>query len=297
MAAPLTAAELVERREILPGQRLDTFQAPGIAAAARAGQLIAVVAEDDAGLLLRRAFPVNTADPVTGLVTIHVDGGGGARRRGGRDSLARLRVGDRVGIAGPFGRAFELDPRSSHLLLVAEGPAIAAVRMLADEAIRDGRQVTILFGATGARDVYPSTLLPDEVEYLVATEDGSLGQQGSVADLVPAFEAWADQAFAAGPPSLLARLASLAASRRARMGVAKLGRKRGQARVDPPGSPSARRKSFLQVALPPSLVCAEATCLGCVVEGAPGLPGLGLLRACREGPPFAAEELDWEAAS
>ena len=52
---------------------------------------------------------------------------------------------------------------------------MAGVRMLADEAIRDGRQVTLLFGATSAREVYPSSLLPDEVEYVVATDDGSLG--------------------------------------------------------------------------------------------------------------------------
>ena len=50
---------------------------------------------------------------------------------------------------------------------------MAGVRMLADEAIRDGRQVTLLFGAASAREVYPSSLLPDEVEYVVATDDGS----------------------------------------------------------------------------------------------------------------------------
>ena len=33
---------------------------------------------------------------------------------------------------------------------------MAGVRMLADEAIRDGRQVTLLFGAASAREVYPS---------------------------------------------------------------------------------------------------------------------------------------------
>ena len=80
-----------------------------------------------------------------------------------------------------------------------------ALRLLADEALREGRQVTVLLGAQSARDVYPSTLLPDEVEYVVATVDGSLGHPGSVADLVPQYEAWADQTFAAGSPALLYR--------------------------------------------------------------------------------------------
>jgi dihydroorotate dehydrogenase electron transfer subunit len=286
VAAEPVAAELVERREVLPGQRIDAFHAPTIAVGARAGQLVALHVSDDDGLTTRRTCPINTADPATGVVTIHLQE---SRRRRGPE--ARLRPGDRVELAGPLGRPFELDPRSRHLLLVAAGPAIAGVRMLADEAIRDGRQVTVLFGAATAREVYPSTLLPDEVEYVVVTEDGSLGHPGSVADMVPGYEAWADQAFAAGPRPLLARLAALAAGRRARMGVAKLGRKRGAGRADPPGSPAARRKAFLQVTVELDLTCAAATCLGCAVASA----GDGLLRACREGPVFAAEELDWES--
>ena len=83
---------------------------------------------------------------------------------------------------------------------------MAGVRMLADEAIRDGRQVTLLFGAASAREVYPSSLLPDEVEYIVATDDGSLGHHGYVTDLVADYEAWADQAFACGPAPMLAAL-------------------------------------------------------------------------------------------
>ena len=123
-------------------------------------------------------------------------------------------------MLGPLGRPFEVDPRSQHLLLVAGGLGIAGVRMLADEAIRDGRQVTLLFGGGQPREVYPSSLLPDEVEYVVATDDGSLGHHGYVTELVPEYEAWADQAFACGPAPMLAALSRLAAGRRERLGVA-----------------------------------------------------------------------------
>jgi len=57
----------------------------------------------------------------------------------------------------------------------------------------------VLFGAQSASHVYPSSLLPDEVEYVVATDDGSLGHHGFVTELVTEYEAWADQAFACGP--------------------------------------------------------------------------------------------------
>ena len=152
----------------------------------------------------------------------------------------------RVDMLGPLGRPFEVDPRSRHLLLIAGGLGIAGVRMLADEAIRDGRQVTLLFGGASAREVYPSSLLPDEVEYIVATDDGSLGHAGFVTELVPTYEAWADQAFACGPAGMLRALSALAVGRRERLGVAKLGRKRGarQARPDRvAGTRDARRSS------------------------------------------------------
>ena len=282
----LAGAELVESREILPGQWLQAFHAPDLVAGARAGQFVHVRTGDYSGLVLRRPFSFNTIDPVAGTLTIHF------RTIGrGTEWFTRLRPGDRVDMLGPLGRPFEVDPRTRHVLLVAGGLGIAGVRSLADEAIRDGRHVTLLFGASRAGDVYPSSLLPDEVEYVIATDDGSVGRRGFVTDLVPEYEAWADQAFACGPQGMLAALARLAATRRQRLGVASLGRKRGGGRADAVGSAAARRKAFLQVSMEQNMGCAVGACLGCVIMGTSGTPQ----RVCREGPVFAAEEVAWDA--
>jgi dihydroorotate dehydrogenase electron transfer subunit len=282
----LLAAELVDSREILPGQWIQAFHAPHLANGSRAGQFVHVRPGDWSGLVLRRPFSINTADVASGIVTIHF------RTIGrGTEWFTRLRPGDAIDMLGPLGRPFEVDPRSRHLLLVAGGLGMAGVRMLADEAIRDGRQVTLLFGAASAKEVYPSSLLPDEVEYVIATDDGSVGHKGFVTELVPGYEAWADQAFACGPQPMLAALARLAATRRGRMGVASLGRKRGGGKTDPAGSPGARRKAFLQVSMEQNMGCAVGACLGCVVMSSSGTPQ----RVCREGPVFAAEEIAWEA--
>jgi dihydroorotate dehydrogenase electron transfer subunit len=281
----LAAAELVDSREILPGQWLQAYHAPDLAVGSRAGQFVHVRTGDFSGMVLRRPFSLNTADPATGIVTIHFRVIGR-----GTEWFTRLRPGDRIDLLGPLGRPFEVDPRSRHLLLVAGGLGIAGVRMLADEAIRGGRRVTLLFGAASARDVYPSSLLPDEVEYVVATDDGSLGHHGFVTELVPDFEAWADQAFACGPAPMLSALARLATGRQGRLGVAKLGRRRGGGKTDPVGSPAARRKAFLQVSMEQNMGCAVGACLGCVVMTTSGTPQ----RVCREGPVFAAEEIAWE---
>ena len=282
----LVRTELVESREILPGQWLQSFHAPALATGSRAGQFVHVRTGDLSGLVLRRPFSINTADPISGVITIHY------RTIGrGTEWFTRLRPGDGVDMLGPLGRPFEVDSRSRHLLLVAGGLGMAGVRYLADEAIRDGRQVTMLFGAASARDVYPSSLLPDEVEYVIATDDGSVGHRGFITELVPDYEAWADQAFACGPAPMLAALARLAAGRRERLGVARLGRKRGGGKVDAPGSAVARRKAFLQVSMEQNMGCAVGACLGCVIMGANGAPQ----RVCREGPVFAAEEVAWES--
>ena len=281
----LVAAQLVESRQILPGQWLQSFHAPELAGGSRAGQFVHVRTGDYSGLVLRRPFSINTADPATGTVTLHFRTVGR-----GTEWLTRLREGETLDMLGPLGRPFEVDPRSRHLLLIAGGLGMAGVRMLADEAVRDGRQVTILFGALDASHVYPSSLLPDEVEYVVATDDGSLGHRGFVTELLPEYEAWADQAFACGPQPMLARLARLAAGRRERLGVAKLGRKKGGGKTDPAGSVAARRKAFLQVSMEQTMGCAVGACLGCTVMGVDGP-----LRVCREGPVFAADEIAWES--
>src|SRR5437667_4689054 len=281
----LVRTELVDSREILPGQWLQSFHAPALASGTRAGQFVHVRTGDLSGLVLRRPFSINTADAVSGTITIHF------RTIGrGTEWFTSLRAGDAVDMLGPLGRPFEVDSRSRHLLLVAGGLGMAGVRYLADEAIRDGRQVTLLFGAASARDVYPSSLLPDEVEYVVATDDGSVGHHGFVTDLVADYEAWADQAFACGPLPMLRALAGLAASRRRRLGVASLGRKRGAGRPIPAGSPQARRKAHLQVSMEQNMGCAVGACLGCVVMSTSGSPR----RVCREGPVFASEEIAWE---
>jgi dihydroorotate dehydrogenase electron transfer subunit len=167
---------------------------------------------------------------------------------------------------------------------------MAGVRSLIDDALASDRSVTLLFGAASAMEVYPSSLLPDQVEYVVSTDDGSFGHHGRVTELVPQYEAWADQCFACGPQPMLAAMAQLAASRQQRLGVARLGPRRGRGTKAPPlGSRQARRRSWLQVSMEQNMGCAVGACLGCVIMGTEGPQ-----RVCREGPVFAAEEVAWE---
>jgi dihydroorotate dehydrogenase electron transfer subunit len=279
----LLEAELLDTREFLPRQWLHTYSAPWLANSARPGQFVHVRTPDFSGLVLRRPFSLNTFDRQSGEITIHFRVTGR-----GTEWLARMRPGDKTEMLGPLGRPFEVDPKTRHMLLIAGGLGMAGVRSLIDVAVAEGRQVLVLFGAVTASDVYPSTLLPAEAEYVVSTDDGSFGHAGRVTELVPRHEAWADQCFACGPQPMLAALANLARGRDGRLGVARL-KSRSNARSAPLGSPTARRRSWLQVSMEQNMGCAVGACLGCVVSGVDGPQ-----RVCREGPVFAANEIRWE---
>ena len=279
----LAGAELVERRELVPGTWLQAWHAPAIVSGARAGQYVHVRATEAGGLPLRVPYPIATADAATGNLTILA----------GTESWAAASAPATAWTwPDPWGVRSRWIPGPGTCSWSPRVRRSRALRFLVDEAVRDGRSVVLLYGAASAGDVYPSSQLPDEVEYVVATADGSLGHAGSVRDLVASYEAWADQAFAAGSPALLGALSSQAEGRRERLGVATLGRKRGGGRPPASGSTEARRKAFLQVVVGQGVGCAAGTCLGCAVEGTGGTA----LRACREGPVFAAGELAWGEA-
>jgi dihydroorotate dehydrogenase electron transfer subunit len=277
-ADPGEEVRLLETREVLPGRHLLRWSAPAIARRVQPGQFVHVVDPRPRGLLLP-AVPVAGFTRVSGRIDLLLSGAATPTR-----DLLRLRIGDMARLDGPLGRGFEVDPRSRSLLLVADDAGLARVRACVDDAVATGRQVTLLMGAASVAEVPPSSLLPDEVEYVVATRDGSLGHGGEVTDLVPRYEAWADQCMAAGSGPLLRTLAALARGRDARMGVARLGRRRGRRRQ--PVGAEVRRRAWLQVSLPHPVGCALGVCLGCVVDGVAG-PS----RTCREGPVFAATEL------
>jgi len=269
----------------VPGHHLLTWQARAQAARCQPGQYVYLTDPAPRGVLLP-ALPIAGFDRVRGTIDLYVED---VRAQQSLQGLLALRDGQTARFEGPFGRGFEIDQRSRYLLVICDGSGLARVRAVIDEAVTSGRQVTLLFGAESAAEVFPSTLLRDEAEYVVATADGSLGHHGAVPDLVPDYEAWADQCFVAGSATLLARLATLAKGRDGRMGVARLGRRR--ARRGTPNPAEAMRRAWLQVALPHQAGCALAVCLGCTASGARGSP-----RVCREGPAFAADELRWEPA-
>lgn len=255
-------AEILGVEPIMGDAVLTTFSAPVWAvASAKPGQFVHILSRDPHATdpLLRRPYSVYRADTVAETITILV-------RSYGRGSawLMERPVGVELDVMGPLGSPFALRPKSQHLLMVAGGVGAAPLLMLSEEAVRSGRQVTYLMGAQDASQLLPASELPEEVEYVVATIDGSMGHTGFVTDLVPEYLGWADQVFGCGPEPMFRSLRDVV--HRHRMG----------------------ERPRVQMALERPMACGIGACLGCMVETRHGLK-----TACVDGPAFDMDDLVW----
>jgi dihydroorotate dehydrogenase electron transfer subunit len=254
--------EIIRVEPVMGDAVLTTFTAPEWAVrASRAGQFLNILSRDAISTdpLLRRPYSVYRVDPVAGTMTVLV-------RSYGRGSawLCSRQPGTILDAMGPLGAPFAVRPKARHLLMVAGGVGAAPLLMLAEEAIRDGRQVTYLMGAQDERGLLPASELPEEVEYVVATIDGSRGHTGFVTDLVPEYLGWTDQVFSCGPEPMFRSLRDVVL--RHRLG-------------DRPD---------VQMAVERPMACGIGACLGCMVE-----TRRGLRTACVDGPAFDMDELQW----
>jgi len=255
-------AHVLANLEAAQGTYLMRLRAPSIAAHARAGQFLHVRCAPVATAgslshdpLLRRPLSILRTRRESGELEILYDVVGR-----GTEYLSRARVGDELDVLGPLGRPFTLKPATRHLLLVSGGIGIVPLVALAEEALARNVLATLVAGFRTAAKVFPAELLPPEVEYVVSTDDGSLGQPGLVTAALGEYLPWADQLCACGPTPML----------------------RAVARLPLP------RSLPVQVSLEEHMGCAMGVCLGCVVP-----TRRGLQRVCRDGPVFELRELGW----
>jgi dihydroorotate dehydrogenase electron transfer subunit len=252
-----TVCPITEAGRAAAGLTLLHIRAPEIAARARPGQFVMVRCSDGDDPYLRRPFPIFAAAPPDLSILVRAD-------EPGRRWLAHQGTGRVLDIVGPLGQAFSLASQTRHVLLVAEGMGVAALAFLAATATSTGHIVTLLAGAPTAGTALPPDLLPAEVEYRLATGDGSRGEHGGVAVLLPDVIQWADQLCAAGSLALYRALADVIARRRL-----------------------LADEDFAQVWLLGPAACVTGVCLSCTVAAKHG-PSL----SCRDGPVYRLRDLD-----
>ncbi len=261
--------------ELMPGVFLMRIEAPDIAAAAQPGQFVTVRCRDS---VLRRPLSIHQSSPPTGgnsgegdIALLFKVAGKGTLW------LSEQQAGEKIDILGPLGNGFTIKPESKNLLLVAGGIGIAPLVLLAQRASPHHR-VTLIHGASTAAQLYPlsSTTskkqsklsrLPDGVQFVPVTEDGSVGQKGRATDVLPDFLDWADQICACGPVDMYKTMATMSL----------------------PAKRSNLKLRECQASLEVRMGCGFGACYGCTINTKKGLK-----RVCRDGPVFELDDIIWE---
>ena len=271
-----TLCSISSNVEVMPGIHLMWIEAPDIAVAAQPGQFITVQCAD---FTLRRPFSIHqvgnnnviASEAKQSQVALLFKVAGK-----GTLWLSQRQRGDKVDILGPLGKGFTIEPKSKHLLLVAGGIGIALFVLLMQHASSQ-HQITLIHGTSIAAQLYPFSsaakkrsklpYLPNGVQFIAVTEDGSMGQKGRATDILPAFLDWADQGYACGPVDMYRTMAEMA--RRAKRSNLKL--------------------TKCQVSLEVRMGCGFGACYGCTINTKKGLKHI-----CRDGPVFELEDIIWQ---
>lgn len=253
-------AEVLDQRCVAPEHFVLTLDAPEIAATARPGQFAMLRPGDTVDPLLPRAFSVYHADQEAGIIEIlyRLVGNGTAR-------LSALHAGEMVSLWGPLGNRFQT-PESGWITLVGGGVGVPPLIYLAETLAREESPVEVvaLIGAATADYVLGVDQLRAAGAHVqTATDDGSVGQRGLVTTLLDrSLETRPGPVLACGPLPMLAAVAGIA---------------------EAAGLPA-------QLCMEAPMACGVGVCLGCSVPLRRG----GYTRVCRDGPVFAAGEIDWD---
>jgi dihydroorotate dehydrogenase electron transfer subunit len=132
------------------------------------------------------------------------------------NELATKKVGDLVGLRGPFGTHYAWK-KNQHLALVAGGYGAAPMYFAAQHAVKDGCSVDMIIGARSKEHL----LYVDQFEKMkgvtlhIATDDGSMGHKGFNAQVLEQLlskkDHGIDQIFACGPELMLKRISEISA--------------------------------------------------------------------------------------
>lgn len=251
---PAALATVTAKLETMPGVWQVHLRAPEIARAARPGQFIMALRSPACDPYLRVAIPLHRISEETIALLLACDD----TERGG---LAGISLGSAMDILGPLGHGFDLSPRAQNLLLLAEGLGIAPLVATAELAAAQGKKVTLIALIGREEQLYPTELLPREIEYhsyLAHGQREDAFHQVFSEVLSPDMLAWAGQFCAAGSGAF-------------RQGL----------RAFLQADPIRGRPGFAQVWVGDSFGCGLGLCLSCVVE-----TRRGPRRACTEGPVF-----------
>ena len=267
-----TDGKVISNKRIKSIYYLLRIECPQIAGQMKPGQFVMLKVSNGQSPLLRRPFSIYKSFPVS-----HPE----KRKRGylfilykkvgkGTQVMTTFKSEEKVNLIGPLGNGFTLPPlpSSKNIVLIGGGIGIVSLFPLA-EALK-GKKLFVFIGGKTKHDILGvEDFKKLDSKVFIATEDGSLGSQGTVVDLFLSqkkkyIRNEVCYLYACGPTAMLKALAKI---------------------VKP--------KHFIcQASLEARMGCGFGACWGCVVKT--NDPKTPYQRVCKEGPVFNLKDIVWE---
>lgn len=251
-----TTVTVVSQKQIA-AQIYDLWLETELVEDARAGQFVAVYPHNAATLLPR---PISICevdrDRRRMRLVYRIAGKGTAE-------FSSCRAGDRLDVLGVLGNGFPIEKAAGRkVFLMGGGIGIPPMLQLAKE-LEAKKQ--ILLGYRD-QDLFLQEDLGQYGQVYIATEDGSVGVQGNVMDIIRLNELQADVIMACGPMPMLRAIKKYAAEQG----------------ID------------AYISLEERMACGVGACLGCVCKttGIDHHSHVNNARICTDGPVFEAKEVE-----
>ena len=230
------------------------LKAPHIASYATPGQFVMVYL-NKGELLLPRPISLCDVDIDTGIIhLVYVVVGKGTH------VMSQWQAGETVRVMGPLGNGFVVAGQQT-VALVGGGMGVPPLLYLLKQLAERGIKADAYLGFR-QESTLPDLFAPLATNLHIATDDGSMGQQGTVMDLLTENAKTYDTIYSCGPIPMLKSLAAYAKT----------------ANIP------------CQVALEERMACGIGACKSCVVRI---LVGYSL--CCMYGPVFDSQEVNWDA--
>lgn len=177
----------------------------------------------------------------------------------GTKKMAQMESGEVLECLVGLGNGFDLNDTPESLLLIGGGVGVPPIYGLAKECLRQHRQITVILGfATDKEAILVDEFKALGIKVYISTNDGSLGTQGFVSDVMKENNLLDTFYMACGPMPMLKAIHTLSHAQ----GLLSFEERMG---------------------------CGFGACMGCSCQTKQGYK-----RICVEGPVLASEEVLWK---
>jgi dihydroorotate dehydrogenase electron transfer subunit len=239
------------------------LEAPEIAADCSPGQFVMLRSEVAGWPYLGRPFSIYASDGEAVVQIVYKVVGRATA------AMSKMNEGDELILLGPLGEGFTCQEHLSRVICLAGGIGMPPIGFFCQRYVGVFEKMTLVIGARTREELLiPVGLVVEGVEIRSYTEDGSKGTRGTVVQGLleildrSGAEGKATMVVACGPKGMLYQVATI----------------------------STERRLHCQVSVEEMMACGVGACLSCAVPASNG----GYLHACRDGPVFESNEIDWK---